>query len=205
MTKKEEKINSLHEEFNRIQEDNKDIDINKYLAKSEDLPDLGDIEIYNYNKDIVECKDKGIEVLGNLVDFYLGDAPDVIRHPYIQNKIEQDAQIYADTMFAQRMTMKNLLTAQRQIDSGESSTRYLATVNETILQVRENIKFQQSQKTELEKFWKDMRKDSGLNEISESMEIKNEESKPIDAESKPDGFIAGGRDLNDLINKHLKK
>jgi hypothetical protein len=37
MSKKDEKINDLQTEFNRIQEENKDLDIGKYLAKRDDL------------------------------------------------------------------------------------------------------------------------------------------------------------------------
>jgi hypothetical protein len=40
MSKKEEKIQNLQDEFSKIQENNKDIDVSKYLAKREDhLPD----------------------------------------------------------------------------------------------------------------------------------------------------------------------
>ena len=63
MTKKEEKINSLQNEFLRIQEENKDIDVNSYLAKREDLPDLGEIEIYDYNKDIEDSKRINSQIL----------------------------------------------------------------------------------------------------------------------------------------------
>ena len=48
MSKKEEKIKNLQDEFSRIQEQNKDVDVTKYLAKREDhLPDLGTIQIYD--------------------------------------------------------------------------------------------------------------------------------------------------------------
>jgi hypothetical protein len=73
MSKKEEKINDLQSEFNRIQEENKDLDVSKYLAKREDLPDLGEIQIYDYDVDIEESKKQGSEVLESLVDLYLGD------------------------------------------------------------------------------------------------------------------------------------
>ncbi len=38
--KKTEKIQNLQEEFNKIQEENKDLDVNMYLAKLDDLPEL---------------------------------------------------------------------------------------------------------------------------------------------------------------------
>lgn len=203
MNKKEEKINDLQSEFNRIQEENKDLDVSKYLAKAEDLPDLGEIQIYDYDVDIEESKKQGAEVLESLVDLYLGDNPDVIKHPYIMNKMKEDAQVYADTIFLQKMTKKNFLTQLKQVDNGDSSARMHEVINQSVSQIRDNIKFSQSQRSELEKYWKEMRKDLGFNEISESNEVKN--AKMEKDEDKKDGQVINPKDLNNLIDNYLKK
>jgi hypothetical protein len=200
MSKKEEKLNNLHEEFNRIQEENKDIDVSKYLAKREDLPDLGEIQIYDYDKDIDDVQEKSMEVLESLVDLYLGDTPAVKKHSYIANKMQEDAKIYAETLFLQRMTRRNFLTQLRQVDNGDNSARMHEVVNQSISQIRENIKFSQSQRTELEKFWKEMRKDLGLNEISEA----NETQHIVEDEESDGGQTMDSRSLNDMIDKYLK-
>jgi len=201
MSKKEENLNKLQEEFNRIQGENKDIDVSKYLAKREDLPDLGEIQIYDYDKDIEDVQEKSIEVLESLVDLYLGDAPAVKKHSYVANKMEEDAKIYAETLFLQRMTRRNFLTQLRQVDNGDNSARMHEVVNQSISQIRENIKFSQTQRTELEKFWKEMRKDLGLNEISEANETQNiSEIDDID----DGGQTLDSRSLNDMIDKYLK-
>jgi hypothetical protein len=202
MNKKEEKINDLQSEFNRIQEENKDLDVSKYLAKREDLPDLGEIQIYDYDADIEDSKTQAGEVLESLVDLYLGDNPGVIKHPYIQNKMKEDAQVYADTIFLQKMTRKNFLTQLKQVDNGDSSARMHEVVNQSISQIRENIKFSQTQRTELEKFYKEMRRDFGMNEIAESNEIKN--TQPEQSEDKKDGQIFDSRSLNNMIDTYLK-
>jgi hypothetical protein len=202
MNKKEEKINDLQSEFNRIQEENKDLDVSKYLAKREDLPDLGEIQIYDYDADIEDSKTQAGEVLESLVDLYLGDNPGVIAHPYIQNKMKEDAQVYADTIFLQKMTRKNFLTQLKQVDNGDSSARMHEVVNQSISQIRENIKFSQTQRTELEKFYKEMRRDFGMNEIAESNEIKN--TQPEQSEDKKDGQIFDSRSLNNMIDTYLK-
>ena len=202
MSKKEEKINDLQSEFNRIQEENKELDVSKYLAKREDLPDLGEIQIYDYDADIEESKVQAGEGLESLVDLYLGDNPGVIKHPYIQNKMKEDAQVYADTIFLQKMTRKNFLTQLKQVDNGDSSARMHEVVNQSISQIRENIKFSQTQRTELEKFYKDMRRDFGMNEIAESNEIKN--TQPEETEDKKDGQIFDTRSLNNMIDTYLK-
>jgi hypothetical protein len=202
MSKKEEKINDLQSEFNRIQEENKDLDVSKYLAKREDLPDLGEIQIYDYDVDIEESKKQGSEVLESLVDLYLGDNPDVIKHPYIMNKMKEDAQVYADTIFLQKMTKKNFLTQLKQVDNGDSSARMHEVINQSISQIRDNIKFSQSQRSELEKYWKEMRKDLGFNEISETNEVKNAKNEKVD--DKKDGQIMDTRNLNNMIDNYLK-
>ena len=202
MSKKEEKLNDLQSEFNRIQEENKDLDVSKYLAKKEDLPDLGEIQIYDYDADLDDSQKLASEVMESLVDLYLGDNPSIAHHDYVVKKMKEDAQVYADTLFLQKMTRKNLLTQMRQVDNGDTSARMHEVINQSFSQMRDNIKFSQTQKTELEKFYKEMRRDLGLNEISESMEQKNIEQQT--EEIKEEGKIVDSRSLNNMIDSYLK-
>jgi hypothetical protein len=202
MSKKEEKLNDLQSEFNRIQEENKDLDVSKYLAKKEDLPDLGEIQIYDYDSDLDDSQKLASEVMESLVDLYLGDNPSIAHHDYVVKKMKEDAQVYADTLFLQKMTRKNLLTQMRQVDNGDTSARMHEVINQSFSQMRDNIKFSQTQKTELEKFYKEMRRDLGLNEISESMEQKNIEQQT--EEIKEEGKIVDSRSLNNMIDSYLK-
>ena len=203
MSKKDEKINDLQVEFNRIQESSKEIDINKYLAKKDDLPDLGEIQIYDYDSDGDESNKQADEVLEALVDLYLGDNPAIARHDYIIKKMKEDAQVYADTIFLQKMTRKNFLTQLRQVDNGDNSARMHEVINQSISQIRDNIKFSQSQRTELEKFYKEMRRDLGLNEMSESMEQKHIDQQIVE-NGDDAGKIVDARSLNDMIKKKKK-
>jgi hypothetical protein len=202
MSKKEEKINNLQTEFNRIQEENKDLDVSKYLAKKEDLPDLGEIQIYDYDSDLEESQSQANDVMESLVNLYLGDNPNIAHHDYVVRKMKEDAQVYADTIFLQRMTRKNLLTQMRQVDNGDTSARMHEVINQSFSQMRDNIKFSQTQKTELEKFYKEMRRDLGLNEMSETMEQKNIENKTED--TKEEGKILDSRSLNNMIDDIIK-
>jgi hypothetical protein len=201
MSKKEEKIQNLQDEFSKIQENNKDIDVSKYLAKREDhLPDLGTIQIYDYDADVDETKHQADEVLESMVDLFLGDYPDLVKHKYVQQKMKEDAKVYADTLFLQKMTKRNFLTQLKQVDNGDNSARMHEVVNQSVSQIRDNIKFSQTQRTEFEKFWKEMRKDLGLNELSESMEQKNQ---PI-TDDNESGKIMDSRSLNEMIDKVIK-
>jgi hypothetical protein len=199
MNKKEQKISSLQEEFSRIQDENKDLDVTKYLAKSEDLPDLGEVQIYDYDKDLDESIESAQEVMDALFELYFGDIPGVHDNKYLVKKVKEDAQVYAETIFLQRMTRKNFLTQLRQVDNGDSSARMHEVVNQSISQIRDNIKFAQSQRTDLEKYYKEMRKD-----YDKMMENLKQSKIEQGIETKTDGKIVDARTLNDMIEKMIK-
>ena len=199
--KKNEKITNLQEEFNKIQEDNKNFDANMYLAKVEDLPELGDIQIYDYESDVQEVSQRANDVLDSLVDLFLGDAPNVVDHPYIQNKVKEDAQVYAQTLFLTNMTRKIFISQMRSIDNGSNGAREYEVINQTMGQYRENIKFSNTQKSDFEKFYKDIRKVLGLND----MEPKVVEETKAAEEIKEDTFLLDNRKINEMIASAMKK
>lgn len=197
---KEQKTNELQTEFERIQGDSSTFDVSKYLAKQDDLPDLGEIQIYDYDSDLTESSEKAMELLESLVDLYLGDAKKVIEHPYIKNKMKEDAMIYAETIFLSKMTRKNFLTQLRQVDNGDNSARMHEVINQTVGQIRDNSKFSSTQRTELEKFYKGIRQDLGLNELSD-IDMKSEDEKEVEESSK----VMDMRSLNDMIEGYMRK
>ena len=200
MSKSEQERNRLKDEFDQIQSESGEFDISKHLAKPEDLPDLGEIEIYDYDADLTVASQQSMNVLESLVDLYLGDVPQLKEHPYIKNKMKEDAVVYAEGIFLTKMTRKNFLSQLRQVDNGDNSARMHEVVNQTIGQIRENAKFLSGQKTELEKFYKTLRKDLGYNEI-ENQEIKKPEEDG--GEAQPDGSIMDSRSLNEMIKQAM--
>jgi hypothetical protein len=200
MSKSQEERNRLQDEFEQIQSEGGEFDISKHLARPEDLPDLGEIEIYDYDTDLTVASQQSMGVLESLVDLYLSDIPQLKEHPYIKNKMKEDAMVYAEGIFLQKMTRKNFLSQLRQVDNGDNSARMHEVVNQTIGQMRENSKFLMSQRTDFEKFWKTLRKDMGYNEI-ENPEMKASEELAEQASS--EGVITNNRDLNELIKKAM--
>lgn len=200
MSKSEKERNRLQDEFEQIQSEGGEFDISKHLAKPEDLPDLGEIEIYDYDSDLTVSSQQSMDVLESLVDLYLSDIPQLKEHPYIKNKMKEDAMVYAEGLFLQRMTRKNFLSQLRQVDNGDNSARMHEVVNQTIGQIRENSKFLMGQRTDFEKFWKTLRKDMGYNEI-DNPDIKQNES--ISEDTQSDGEIMDNRKLNDLIKNAM--
>ena len=196
MSKSEKEHNRINDEFDMIQEENREFDISSHLAKIDDLPDLGQIELYDYDSDLTVVTQKGMEVIESLVDLYLSDFGDLKKHPYIRNKVREDAMVYAETLFLQKMTRKNFLTQMRQVDNGDNSARMHEVINQTIREIRENSKFSSSQRTELEQYYKTFREDLG--EVSQSMKSE------ADANNE-DGQIVDSKKLNDLITEAMKK
>ena len=199
MSKSEQERNRLKDEFDQIQSESGEFDISKHLAKPEDLPDLGEIEIYDYDADLTVASQQSMNVLESLVDLYLGDVPQLKEHPYIKNKMKEDAVVYAEGIFLTKMTRKNFLSQLRQVDNGDNSARMHEVVNQTIGQIRENAKFLSGQKTELEKFYKTLRKDLGYNEIEpESTKVEGDGNVPDDG-----GEITDNRKLNEMIKNAM--
>jgi hypothetical protein len=204
MSKTENEKNRLQDEFNQIQSESGDFDISNHLAKPEDLPDLGEIEIYDYDSDLTVATQQSMEVLETLVDLFLSDIPQLKNHPYIKTKMLEDARVYGETIFLQKMTRKAFLTQMRGIDNGDNSARMYEVLNQTIGQIRENAKFSSTQKTELEKFYRELRSNLGYNEI-EGPEINKPVTGDSTEEGKEDGSIMDNRKLNDMIKAAMIK
>lgn len=201
MSKTEKEKNRLQDEFNQIQSENTDFDFSKHLAKPEDLPDLGEIEIYDYDADLSVSSQQSMEVLESLVDLYLSDVPQLKEHPYIKNKMKEDAIVYAEAIFLAKMTRKNFLNQMRQVDNGDNSARMHEVVNQTIGQIRENAKFLSGQRTELEKFYKTLRADLGLEEL-ESPDVAKSNNTEEDTTDNS-GIVTDNRKLNEMIKNAM--
>jgi hypothetical protein len=199
MSKTDKERNRLQDEFDQIQSENNEFDISKHLATTEFLPDLGEIEMYDYNSDITVSSQQSMEVLESLVDLYLSDVPQLKEHPYIKNKMREDASVYAEAIFLSKMTRKNFLSQLRQVDNSDNSARMHEVINQTIGQIRENGKFLSAQRTELEKFYKNLRKDMGYSEI-ENPDVKKNE---IKEQEDSDGDVMDSRKLNDMIKNAM--
>jgi len=201
--KKNEKIQNLQEEFNKIQEDNKDFDTSMFVAKLEDLPELGDIQIYDYDKDVDDVMDRATGVMESLVDLYLGNLPSVIEHPYIKKKVSEDAANYAETLFLTRMARKILISQMRSIDNGNNGARDYEVLNQTMGQIRENSKLADEKKTKLENYYIDFKTKLNLTKMADqAQEDKKEET---ETKSGTSGIIMDNRTINELIANAMKK
>lgn len=210
MAKSDKEKNKIKDEFDEIQSDFGNYDMSAHLAMPVLLPDLGEIQMYDYDSEMEVALQQARIVIESLVDLYLGDVPALKKHSYIKNKIEEDAKVYAETIFLSNMTRKAYLTQMRQVDNGENSARMHEVLNQTVTQIRDNVKFTSTQRTELEKFYKGLRKDLGLQQEIETPEVtkaqKEAVTKSVEATEANTGLITDNRKLNDIIaNALLKK
>jgi len=188
------KKEKLEDEFDKIQNQHSNLNVKQYLVDvDEDLPGFGELEVYDYDTDLKNVNNESIEIMNELVDLYLGDAEEIKNHPYINRKKKEDARIYASSFFLERMSEKVLLQILRQIDNGDNSARMYEVLNQTMKEIRENNKEGRQSRTEVEKLYKEMRKDLGLNEISSNVVNSDDE-----------GEIINTKDLNDRIDDYLK-
>ena len=201
MSKSDKEKNRIKDEFEQIQSESMNFDLSMHLAKPEDLPDLGEIAIYDYESDLDSVNEQSTGVLESLVDLYLGDVPKLKDHSYISNKMKEDAMVYAEGLFLAKMTRKNFLNQLRQVDNGDNSARMHEVVNQTIGQIRENAKFLSGQRTELEKFYKTLRKDLGYDDIESESSPKEEDKS--DNSKNDEGEIMDNKKLNDLIKQAM--
>ncbi|CAG7580199.1 MAG: hypothetical protein SLAVMIC_00296 [uncultured marine phage] len=197
MGKNDEKKENLQDEFEKLQSEHKDTNIEKYLVDSdEDLPGFGELDVYNYDDDLSEVKKVSEDVIEGLVDLYLGDAPDVKEHSYIKQKKLQDMYDYADSRFLSKMSKKLLLQNLRQIDNGDNSARMYEVATKLMGEIREINKDSRSSRSEIENFYKGIRSDLGLNDLANSNNVETDED--------ADGQIINTADLNNQIDDYLK-
>lgn len=192
----QKKKEELEDEFDKIQSQHSNLNVKQYLVDvDEDLPGFGDLEVYDYDSDLSKINDESREIMDELVDLYLGDAQEIKNHPYIIRKKKEDARIYASSFFLERMSEKVLLQILRQIDNGDNGARMYEVLNQTMREIRENNRDGRQARTEVEKLYKEMRKDLGLNEMVGGDDLNT---------GGDDGEIINTKDLNDKIDNYLK-
>lgn len=196
-SKYQQKKDDLDDQLNHITNSSSSNDMKKYLVDSdEDLPGFGEVELYDYNKDMEKAKQTGKKLLGDLVDLYLGDS-EIAEHPYIKSRMDEDAEYYSQMKIVQKLSEKLLLQQMKQIDAGDIAPRMYEITSKHIGEIRENIKDGRNARLEIEKMYKEMRKDLGLNETVQSEKYNVEEDEDA-------GIIMNSSTINSQIEDYIK-
>ncbi len=148
------------------------------LLKDELLADLNDFvddknEIiidHDYEEDRSVLLAESLDRINKMTSMYLENSDEIINHPYIQEKIIDDASDLADIKFVQKITRMALVTQIKQIDRGDKSPKHFDTLYCGMREVRENIKQSSTTISNMESFYRTIRTDLGLSEKVESGE-----------------------------------
>lgn len=196
--KRNEKDNEkrrIDDEFDMINGSSKELDVQQFIMKPDELSDFGPIQEHDYLGEIDRTQEEAKPILEDLVSLYV---PEIKGHPYLIRKINEDARVYSKSLFLEKMIERLFIKQLKQVDLGDSSARMYEVINQTIKEIRETNKDGRTARTEIEKIYKEMRKDLGLNELSAVSEVKDD--KPTES----NGRIIDTAELNNRLEELLK-
>lgn len=194
-SEKDSEKRRIDDEFDMITQFSKQTDVEQFIMKPEELSDFGPLEQYDYYLDIEQTQKDAKPILEDLVSLYI---PEIKDHPYLVRKINEDSRTYSKSLFLEKMIERLFIKQLKQIDNGDSSARLMEVINQTIKEIRETNKDGRSARTDIEKIYKEMRKDLGLNELSASNELKQE------SVTESTGRIIDTSELNNRLEELLK-
>lgn len=175
-------------------------DIEQYVVNaSDDLPNFGNIQVYDYDKDIQIFNQSSLDLIDSMAKMFLKELPDLLESDYVKQKIKEDAKYYSNTQLVQKMSEKLLLQQLRQIDQGDNTPKMYEVANQTISQIVANNKDGRNARSEIEKLYKDLRKDFGGSEV-----LGDNKKEDNSLEKEDDTTIFDTFKLNDAIEKANK-
>lgn len=164
------------------------------LANQEDLEGLDDLEMYDYDKDLLDSLDEATDTINNMSDLFIGNSDAIVNHPYLKQKRTNDASNHADMLFLQRMAKKALITQLKQMDMGDLTPSHFNSFYGGLKEVRENIKQANSNQNTMEQFYKSLKTELNIQDKPSEDEESNNRVDMKDLNKK----------LEDMMNKGEK-
>jgi len=187
---------SLEQKLKNVNSNPLASNMSQYIADAEeDLGAVGYIDTHDYHQDVNDATIEAEELLQNLIDLYLKEVPTLKEIPYIKSRIKEDAHYYAQMKVLQSFSQRMLMKQMSKVDAGEDSPKMFDTITKQISEMRDNIKDGRSARLEVEKLYKELRKDFGL-----ANEIQNDE---VEVTAKIDGNVISNEDLNEQIERAI--
>lgn len=174
---KKNKENELDYLYNNSLSEGSSLDTSNIMGDIDNFTD-DEYEEHDFENEMLNIYTESKEVIGNMSALYLDDNEELIENPYIQKKIQSDAQNLADMTFLQNIAKMAIVKQMKQIEQGDVTPRHFETLYGGMKEIRENIKQATVTVHTMEGFYKELRDDLGLKEqigdISEhSSENKN--------------------------------
>jgi len=169
------------------------------LATMQDLGnDLEALEIHNYDADVVETMQEGVETVDAMAELYLNNNKELLSNPYIVKKRMHDASNQADILFLQKITKKAIVMQLKAMDLGDNSPRHFETFYNGIKELRENIKHASVTQNQMEGFYKQIRTDLGIATDPIGKEIEQDSNTPKHN-------IVDPKNLNAFADAHMEQ
>jgi hypothetical protein len=179
---KKKKLQELEQLFSDAESSPSLQNPNDLMATLGDLPDLPELELYDYDNDITDATVEGRDVVQNMAGLYLNNNEEVLSHPYIKKKIEHDATNHGDMIFLRKMAQRALIMQLKQLDMGDTSPRHFETFYSGLKEIREINKQSTATQSLVETFYKTLKDDLGIQDkpMASVVDENNEESNITD-------------------------
>ena len=160
-------IRSLEGEMNGLDET---LDLNpEDLLPSDDILDgINDIEIFDYEQEIVDIKDDCDITLECLSSLYL--SAEDIQTKNLSNIIKNDAEALSDLKFSLSCSKRGIINLMRNIDMGVNDPLMYQSMGAMQKEIRDSIKLLYDIQRKMKDFYKDVKK-----ELTEINTLKQEE------------------------------
>lgn len=159
--------NKIKSEFDAIELDIAEkidqLNPEELFAAEGELPALSDcnVEQLDYTKQITKLNTDATNIVNNLAELYLGDE-NLLENSYIKDKRRKDAEYYGKLEFLVETSQKTLINVMREIDMGNAHPKMFEVQSMLQKEMRDNIKLSSSSLSNIESFYKSIRKDLGM-------------------------------------------
>ena len=191
-----EKTKKLEEALDSLYEASKLAELEgDLLANGDDLPDINNLVVYDYDSDMALIEADSIALVTNLAKLYLNGDQHTLNNDYIKTKILKDAENLADMEFLKKMSKRALLQQLRVIDAGSITPRDMEVFFQGSKEVRDSIKQSSETQFKMESFYKSIRKDLGIQDVPIGDDKMKEDTKKS----------TSMKDLNDQLEEIKKQ
>lgn len=139
-TPNQKKKNQLKEEYESIVSNVK-FDPKNHFPSENDMPGLGENqEVYDYESDMTECRDKAKQIVISLIKLHLGEDPKVLEHPMVVEKIEEDVESYASLKFMVKQSQRLYISNLSNMDNGQIGAGMTEAISSLQKEQRDTLK-----------------------------------------------------------------
>jgi hypothetical protein len=181
----EHKINHIKQNIQSLQGEMKglnntlDLDPTNLFPDDKLIPDINEVEVFDYDKEIMEIRKDSDITLECLSSLYL-KAED-IEKKNISNIINNDAESLSDLKFSLSCSKRGLINLMRQLDMGINDPDLYSAVGTFQKEIRDTVKMIYDIQKKMKEFYKDIRDE--MNELNKGEESDNIEDVEIDEEN----------------------